>query len=230
MLSKRGSEYLPGGLFIGLVATIVGANVVFAISSSPPRGTFTEDALRGLVDIAGDRDLFILSTAFDLAANLITVPVAAMLYIVFRSHSRTLALLGSFGLLAAAVLYLTGNMVSIALLSFAQDLGEIGTQAESVLASARAFGLMSDASFAMGSTGVALGVFSYGLLVLTTNALPRWIGVVGILGGIVAPFVWLLYIEVDLVAIGLIGLQIGLLFALIWGVWLVVKGAREAVR
>ena len=139
MLSKRGNEYLAGALFFVLVATIV-----ISIATNPlSNDTFREDARGVLVDIADDRDLFILSTAFDLASNLITIPLAAMLYIVFRSHDRTLALLGSFGFLAGGVLFLTVDMVAISLVSLAQDFAAAtGTQAESVLTSARAIGLI----------------------------------------------------------------------------------------
>ena len=232
MLSKRGNEYLAGALFIGVVATIVGANASGAVATAPVSvGIFIENVPRGLVAISEDRSLYILSTIFDLAANLITIPLAAMAYIVFRSHDRTLALLGSFGLLAAALLSLTRDMSYISLLFLAQDFaGATGAQIDAVLAASRAVGIMLDASFAMGSTAVALGVFSYGLLVLTTSALPRWIGVFGVLGGIVAPFGWLLFLQVDLAAIGLIGLQIALFFALLTGIWLIAKGTRQAVE
>ena len=74
----------------------------------------------------------------------------------------------------------------------------------------------------------ALGSLSYGLLILTTNALPRWIGVFGIAGGIVAPFGWLLFVDTNLVFIGFIGLMIALFFGLISGAWLIWKRSEEA--
>ena len=225
MFSKRGLEYLAGALLIVFVATIVVTIATNPISAE----TFREDARGVLVDIAQDRELFIVSTAFDLAASLITILFAAALYVVFRSHDRALALLGSFGFLASAVLFLTGDMVAIALTSLAQDFAAAtGDQRDVVLASARPIGLMRDAAFAMGAVGVAIGVLSYGLLYLKTNALPRWMGPFGVIGGIVTPFGWLLFVNSDLVAILFIGLMIALFFALISGLYLVFKGAREA--
>ena len=176
-------------------------------------------------DIVQDRDLFIISIAFDLASNLISIPLAAALYLVFRSHDRSLALLGSFGFLAGAILFLVVDMVAIPMISLAEDYA--GTQRDSILNAARAIGLMVDVAVAMGAVGIAMGTLSYGLLVLTTNAIPRWMGVFGIAGGVVAPFMWLLFVDTDLVAVGYVGLMIGLFFALIMGLWLIWKGASE---
>ena len=206
------------------MVTIVVGIVTHTIAISAD--TFREDARGVLADIVQDRDLFIVSTAFDLAGNLILIPLAAVLYLVFRSHDRTLALIGSFGFLAAAVLFLVVNMVAISLISLAEDYA--GSQSDSILNAARAIGLMIDVAFIMGAVGIALGALSYGLLVLRTNAIPRWMGVFGIVGGIVAPFGWLLFVDTDLVVIGFIGLSIFLFFALISGLWLMWRGASEA--
>ncbi len=223
MFSKRGLDFLAGVLAIATVAT-----VVVTISTYPTPDTFREDARRFLVDIAEGRNLFIVAIAFDLASNLIIIPLAAVLYLVFRSHDRTLALLGSFGFLAAAVLFLVVDMVAIPLISLAEDYaGATGGQADSILNAARAIGLMTDVAVAMGAVGMALGGLSYGLLVLTTNALPRWMGVFGIAGAIVALLMWLLFVDTDLVPVGYVGLLIIRFFFLISGLWLIWKGASE---
>ncbi len=223
MFSKRGLDYLAGVLLIATVAT-----VLVTISTYPTPDTFREDARRFLVDIVEGRNLFIVAVAFDLASNLIIIPLAAVLYLVFRSHDRTLALLGSFGFLAAAVLFLVVDMVAIPLISLAEDYaGATGGQADSILNAARAIGLMTDVAVAMGAVGMALGGLSYGLLVLTTNALPRWMGVFGIAGAIVALLMWLLFVDTDLVPVGYVGLMLIRFFFLISGLWLIWKGARE---
>lgn len=223
MFSKRGLDYLAGALLIALVA-----GVVVAISTHQVPDTFREDARGWLADLVQDRDLFIVSTAFDLASNLIGIALAAAIYLVFRSHDRSLALIGTFGFLAGSIFFLVANMVGISLISLAEDYAAAtGGQAESILQASRAIGLMSDVAFTIGAVGLAIGFLSYGLLVLRTNAVPRGIGVFGIVGGIVAPFSWLLFVNTDLVAIGFIGLMIGLFFALILGVWLIWRGAEE---
>jgi len=223
VFSKRGLDYLAGVLLIATVAT-----VLVTISTYPTPDTFREDARKFLVDIVEGRNLFIVAIAFDLASNLIIIPLAAVLYLVFRSHDRTLALLGSFGFLAAAVLFLVVDMVAIPLISLAEDYaGATGGQADSILNAARAIGLMTDVAVAMGAVGMALGGLSYGLLVLTTNALPRWMGVFGIAGAIVALLMWLLFVDTDLVPVGYVGLLLIRFFFVISGLWLIWKGARE---
>lgn len=223
MFSKRGLDYLAGALLVAMVATIV-----VSISTSQTPDTFREDARGVLQDIVEDRDLFIVSIAFDLASNLILIPMAAALFLVFSSRDRALALLGSVGFLAAGLLFLVVDMVAIPMISLAEDYaGATGAQADSILHAARAIGLMTDVAIAMGAVGFALGALSYGLLVLTTNALPRWMGVFGIAGGIVTPFMWLLFVDTDLVAVGYIGLMIVLFFTLITGAWLIWRGAEE---
>jgi len=87
---------------------------------------------------------------------------------------------------------------------------------------------MLDTALPMGATAMGIGVFCYGLLVVVTGAIPRWIGAVGILAGIVAPFGWLLFANGELVLISFIGLLIALLFALFSGLWLIVRGTTEA--
>ena len=87
---------------------------------------------------------------------------------------------------------------------------------------------MLDAAFVMGAVGIAMGVLSYGLLILATNAIPRWMGLFGIAGGIVTPFGWFLFVDSDLAPIVFVGLLISLFFALILGGWLVYRGASEA--
>ena len=227
MLSKRKIEYLAGALLIAMVAAVVVSIAVNPISAQ----TFKEDPRGVLVNIAVDRNLFITSAIFDLLGNLLTIPLAAVLYLAFRSHDRNLALLGSFGFLAAAMLFLTSDMILVSLAPLAQDfVVASGQQADSVLSSATAIGLMLDAAVAMGAVGIALGVFSFGLLIITTGAMPRWIGVFGILGGIVSPFFWLLFVNDDLVIVGFVGLMISLFFALMVGGRLVMRGTSEAAQ
>ena len=127
MFSKRGLDYLVGVLLVAMVATVVVGIATNPISAE----TFREDAKGVLADIVQDRDLFIVSQAFFLASSFISIAMAAGLYVVFRSHERTLALIGSFGFLAGAVLMLTTNMVGISLISLAG--GYAGTQSESLL-------------------------------------------------------------------------------------------------
>ena len=225
MFSKRGIDYLAGSLLLGMVLTLLVSLAVAPVTDE----TFREDTREILMKIADDSGRFATAISFDIASNLLTIPLAAALYLVFRSHDRNLALLGSVGFLAASVIWLTGDMIMIALESLAKDYAAAtGVGAAAVLISVRPIGLMLDAAFVMGFTSFGLGVASYGLLVLRTGAIPKWMGIFGVLGGIVAPFGWLLYIESSLINIGFVGTVIGFFFALLTGGWLVWKGSNEA--
>jgi len=227
MLSKRGVDYLIGGLVLALIVT-----AIVQISIDPiGADTFKEDPAGILRDIAENQSQVVVSTAFDIASNFIFILIAAAFYLAFRAHDRNLALLGSFGFLAAGLLFLTIDMVVISLYTLSESFTEAsGAQAQSILNSASAVGLMADPAAAMSLLGMAIGFLSYGLLVVTTGAVPRWIGWFGIVGGLVAPFGWLYLVESDLFAVGFIGGGIGLLFFLITGVWLVLKGSSEATE
>jgi len=225
MLSKRGVDYLAGGLLLATVVTLI----VFFVTNPISAGTFREDPAGVLRDLAENQTQFVVSAFFFIAQSFIAIPLAATLYMAFRAHDRNLALIGSFGFLVAGVVNLTVAMIFISAESLSDGFAEAsGAQAETILNSALAVGFMADAGTIMGMTAVGIAVLSYGLLVVTTGALPRWIGVIGVLGGLVAQFGWLMYAENDLVGIGGTGLLIGLLFALVAGSWLVLKGSSEA--
>ncbi len=223
MFSKRGIEILAGAL---LLATVVG--VVVAIVTYPePIDTSIDEVRETLVEIADDRDLFVVSISFATFANLIAILLAGALYATFRSHDRTLALLGSFGFLAAGVLELSATRGLAGLLALAQDyVSATGAETDAIVAAARAMGPVATLGFP-GATGIAIGMLAYGALVVRTQAVPRLVGWIGIVSGVVIPFGWLAFLEDDLSPILPIGLGLGLIFFLIVGGWLLARGAKE---
>ena len=92
---------------------------------------------------------------------------------------------------------------------------------------ARGLGLVFVALSTIGPMGIALGIVSYGALIYRSRALPQWIGWTGVVGGIVVPFGWLTYLQRDLLFIMVIGLVIGLVFALAMGITLIARGTQE---
>ena len=224
-LSKRGIDCLAGGLLLAFVIVTLVAVAVDPIAEPSARDK-TGDILQ---DIAGDRDRVITSISFDVAGNFLIILFAGALYMAFRAHDRTLALLGTSGYLASGVLFLVADMTYISLESLSQDYVAVsGAQADSVLSTANAIAVLADGAVIMGATLLAIGILSYGGLVMRTAVLPRWIGALGIIGGIVIPFGWLTFADGDLFTIAFIGLLIGLVFALAVGSWMVLKGTSEA--
>ena len=228
MFSKRGTEQLTGLLLVTLVVSVVAAIVTGLIPFVDTE--LTRDSLRDdLVDIADDSELWFTSTGFAIFANLISIGLAAALYLVFRGHNRSLSIFGSFGFLAAAVLELIRLSTRMALGGLAEDfVATSGAEADAIAAAARAVFLVATSLEPIGAMGIGLGIFSYGKLIVRTQALPRWIGWIGVVGGVIVPFGWLTYVQRDLFFLTVIGLVIGLVFIITTGVRLIASGTDEA--
>ncbi|MFQ6030089.1 MAG: DUF4386 domain-containing protein [Dehalococcoidia bacterium] len=225
MFSKRGIDYLAGTILLLVVVTVVATIITDPLAPNSYQGEPRELLTR----ILDSRTQFITNLSLDIFSSFLAIPLAAALYSAFRAHERTWALLGTAGFLAAGVLFLVADMALIALDSMAQDfVTASGGPANAILSVTGAIAAVVDSARGMGALGIALGILSYGVLVMKTGALPRWIGAVGILGGIVTPFGWLSLLQVNLVIIAIVGLNIALLFALLSGIWLVWKGSNEA--
>ena len=89
MFTARGIERVAAVL---LLAVVVGVVIVVIIGPGPLE-TSREEIRATLLEIEADSGLFATSAAFLIFVNLITIPLAAALYIVFRSHGQPLALL-----------------------------------------------------------------------------------------------------------------------------------------
>ncbi|MCH8206266.1 MAG: DUF4386 family protein [Chloroflexi bacterium] len=154
--------------------------------------------------------------------------MAAALYLTFRAHDQSLALFGAFGFLAAAVLELVRFTAHMALGTLAQDfVAASGGQADAYLAAARAVSLVTITTATLGPMAIALGIFAYGKLIVRTQALPRWIGWIGVVGGAIVPLVWLTYVQQELIFLGFAGLIIGLVFLVTAAVRLIAGGTDD---
>ena len=137
--------------------------------------------------------------------------------------------LGSFGFLAIGILHVTLGAMLFSFQALARDFVDAGgaQQADAIVASVRAITPMLDILFPAGAMGLALGVIAYGALLVRTAALPRWIGWVGIVAGIILPLGWLAFVNENLEVLSIIGLMVGLVFVLAMGSWLLVTGTER---
>ena len=227
MSPQKGIERWAAAL---LLLTVVGV-VTSIFTYAEPIDTSREQIVRTLEEIAGDSNLFVTSTAFFILTSLIMVPLAAVLYLAFRSHGQALALLGAFGFIAGGVLNAGLAMARFALPPLAEDF-EVAvagsTQAAIILGDVRVVGSMVEIMASMGGMGIALGVFAFGILIARTGALPRWIGSAGIVSGIVISVSWIEFAHDKIEGILLIGLLIGLVFATMASIAMLVQGLRPA--
>lgn len=224
MLSKRDLDRIAGALMLAIVAAIIGT-FVSEIEVDTARSEFRQT----LQDIVDDRGMFLAGAAFDMASNLITVFFAGAVYLVFRSHERSLALFAAFGLLAASSVFLVANGLDFPLYYMAQDfVAASGAEANSIASTARALALFELILESGGITLIGLGMVSLGVLIVRTEALPRWLGWLPVAGGTLLVLGWVGFVEEVLFIIGFVGFGIIMLFLLIAGGWLIARGTREA--
>ena len=228
MLSKRDIERLAGVAFLGLLVSLIVA-VVAEVQVDTRRDEFSET----LLDIVAHPRRYLGWLAFDFIGNLLTVPLAVLLYVVFRSHERNLALFGSFMFLAAGVTFMVTDMTAFALRNLAQDFalfaGSEETQAEAtaIFSSARGLALVGEFAELVAGTFLSLALLSYGALVVWSRAVPRWLGWLSVAGGALVLFFWLDLAVNGFWVVGLAGLILILLLQLSLGGWLLLRGTAE---
>ena len=225
MFSQKGIERLAAILLLTTVVAVVISIVTYA----EPIDTSRVEIIETLVEIEADGGLFITSTAFFILSSLLSIPLAAALYLAFRNHDQALALFGAFGFLAAGVINSSLAASRFALEPLASDYvtGNVAQQAI-VLMDARVLGTAIEFLATAGNMGIALGVFAFGLLIYRTGALWKHMGLAGMLSGVVLLASWIEFANDDIRGILFIGLLIGLVFALFAGIAMYMNGLQQA--
>lgn len=192
MASERPSDQVAGSLLLLLVILTLGGFLAGATMGEvdPFARSDVETLLRTINDNFG---IWILSLVAYIATDVLAVAVAAFLYLEFRDRSRTLALLGAFALVAAAVTFMLHEVGAMTLAFLAQDFlvdggpGTIAAGDPVILESARAVSVSQALTALFGQTLMGLGVASFGILMIWapegSRNPPRWVGVAGLLGG-----------------------------------------------
>ena len=225
MLSRRDIERVAG-IFLVLMV------VAFAIFL----GTFVdvdvdrEDIRESLEEIVDDEELYATSWGFGLVGALLLVAAASTLYLVLRSYDRPLALFGLIAILAAGGAFAV-SAINFFGLSFLADEFVIatGAHADALASTARAVGIIGFSAFTTGLTILGPGVISTGILIVRNGAALSWLGWGAVINGILLLLSWLIVAPsitgLIIAAIGAIG---SLMFFLILGGWLLLRGLPEA--
>lgn len=149
MISKRSVERLAGALLVAGFLAFLG-HFGTLITPGIGRTTFLFIFMYGI--------LVLLS--------------AVTLYVTFRSHDETLALLGAFGFAAHGLCIVLACALILAGLKFPEEFaGALELTADNIRMSAFVF--------------LSLGLVPLGVLIAWSGAVPRWIGWLGVVGGIV---------------------------------------------
>ena len=221
MLSYRALERITGILLIALIPAFILST--FAVSEVD---TYEKTFRVALKEIADDRATLMMGTGFLLVASLMCVALAALLYLVFRPHEPALALLGTFGFLATGFAFMVGGFVGAGLIDLAGDFAKAApTGASAIVTSARPLAVILESAFYIGANlGLALSALVFGTLVVWSKALPWWLGALAIAGACLTPSIYVFWYT------GIIGVMVILLWLLLTGGWMVMRGTREVAE
>ena len=225
MLSKRDIDRIAGILLISIFVAFtifIGTFVDFDIDRGEVRDS--------LQDIMDDEALYVTSWAFKLAGSLLLIVAAGALYRVFTSHEQALALFGLVGLLAAGVAFIIAAITHLGVLFLAWDfLDASGAEADALVGTARAFGLLGFGTEFTGLTLLGARLLPIGVLNVRTRAAPTWLGWWAVVSGFLLLLSWGIVNTSNVVfilpAIGGIGT---ILFFLMLGILLLIRGSPEA--
>lgn len=232
MLTKAAIDRLTGGLLLALGVALFVA-VVTDIGVDPTRREF-QDSLEHALEA---RSQYLTSKVFALASGVLWIAVASMLYAVFHSHDRTLALMGSSLLMVVGVSFLIHASAGFALADLAEEFAESrDAEAGAVFTSARAVAFIGTADIFGLFTVLPFGLLSLGALISWTKAVPAWLGWLAlavallllVTGGIWIGGFWDafdMYVIWDYGIMGFLGVMLWLVLT---GGWLLWRGSQEA--
>jgi hypothetical protein len=216
--SPRNVERLTGGLMIVYMAAVA-VQVAARTASTNSSSSLAES----LEILTANHGLYLTSMSAGLASSILLIFLAAGLCSIFRARYHFLALATSFLFLAAALAWLTSAASGLALVSLAQEfVSASGIQAESLASSAGAVDLVRESTGRVGFTLAGLGTLVLGGFLAWKGALPKWLGWLGVVVGILMLFIW----NDSAAVLHRVGGTGYLLWLLITGGWLLVRGTR----
>jgi len=223
MVARISPERATGMLLILLLISLIVTSSV-----GPEVDTRRSEFSASLVEIPDNQERYWTSIGFGLLSDLLTISLAGLLYLVLRPHGRSLALVGSFSLLAGAVTLLGFHMSRFGLTYLAEAyIGATGPRADTIESMARAFARAGDFGAFSALTLIALGLLSFGAVFIRSKALPRYLGGLAVVSGLLLPFFWLSSAVDGIWIVGLVGFAGTLLWQLLLGSWLLLKGPLQ---
>ncbi|MQA00149.1 MAG: DUF4386 family protein [Dehalococcoidia bacterium] len=220
---------------IVVVATVIVQVAAVGDGPDPAKDKIAES----LADIHDNEGAFLVAQAFDIATNVLAAGLAAAAYLLFRGRNRPLALLAFTGILASALLFMLADVGDFTVTRLADDLAQGdagGAGGGEILDLARAIVMLSEFATMNGGTFLALGLIALGALLVwapqsggaseAASTIPRWIGWVAGLSGVLIALIWLSAAERDLFIVPTVGF-LGSFVALLGLAWWLLKAQPE---
>jgi Domain of unknown function (DUF4386) len=218
-LSQRALERITGVLLVAYMAAVIVA-VAARVASNADQEPFRAS----LQLIAANQSLYLTSLVSNLISNFILIALSGGLYLTFRPSQRYLTLLGTFMFLGAGLIWMVSNISGLSLAQLALEFTTAsGSQADMFMSSAQAVELTREFAGKTAFTLAALGLLAFGGLISWSQAVPRWLGWLAVVVGVLTLFIWY-DAAAALHRIGGTGYLLWLLFT---GVWLLLKGTLK---
>jgi hypothetical protein len=228
MSSKTGIDRLSGVLLLlALVTSFVAAGLASGVGEYNVAPDEVGDTLRRVADNQG---LHQAEIGFDLASYVLTVALAGALYLAFSPHNQPLALLGSLGLAAGGLILAVHDIPWFVLPSVAGDfVSASGAEVVALQNTGRVVMLTANWGLSVGVTFQGLGALAYGLLIVSSQTVPRALGWLGAVAGVLlSAGVWLPRVDEDLYFVWVLLAIPYALWELGLGVWLLRRRTEEA--
>jgi len=217
MLSEKGIKRLTGFLFLFILATsALSGGLAVELNADPDQIANT------LHNITEDPEKYRISITFDLVSHMAIIAIASALYLMFNKYNRQLALFGTLWRVVEGVIMVFTELNNFILLEVAQNfLSATGTRAATLETSAQSIILVSNLGVTIGLAFLVLGHLAYGILFISSKAVPRplgWLGVVASVIGIVGTLLGLVIPNLLFILTG--GIIIVMLYEIVLGIWL----------
>jgi hypothetical protein len=200
------------------------ATVAVQVAARTASTNSSTSLAESLETLASNHGMYLTSMSAGLVSSILLIMLAAGFYSIFRARHRFLALATSFLFLAAALAWLTSAASGLALASLAQEfVSASGVQAEITASSARTIDLVRESTGRVGFTLAGLGTLALGVLLAWKEVLPKWLGWLGVMVGILMLFIW----NDSAAVLHRVGGASYLLWLLIAGGWLLVRGSQD---
>jgi Domain of unknown function (DUF4386) len=218
-LSQRALERITGVLLVAYMAAVIVA-VAARVASNADQEPFRAS----LQLIAANQSLYLTSLVSNLISNFILIALSGGLYLTFGPRQRYLTLLGTFMFLGAGLIWMVSNISGLSLAQLALEFTTAsGSQADMFMSSAQAVELTREFAGKTAFTLAALGLLAFGGLISWSQAVPRWLGWLAVVVGVLTLFIWY-DAAAALHRIGGTGYLLWLLFT---GVWLLLRGTLK---
>ena len=219
MFSKIAIGQLCGFLFLFILLTTMLSEFM---AGAPFDAESVPNTLRTVTE--GGRK-FRASIVVDLISHVSIVALAGALYLAFSPHNRSLAFLGTLWRVAEGTIIAFNELNNIVLLAVAQKfVSATGAEAVALEVMGRTLILAEDWGYKIGLVFFALGSLLYGILFVSSGAVPRALGWWGVIASILAAAgVWLNLINPNL---RMISFLVIIPYEVVLGIWLLLRGGQ----